>query len=96
LRSLDNSLRSRYGMTLDDYNDMFKEQKGSCAICKTHQVDLKGKLCVDHCHKSGKVRALLCYKCNNQVGVFEHSDIKALSAYVDYHNQHPQETRVCK
>lgn len=61
-------LKNMYGITLDDYNDMFNKQSGCCAICKTHQTHLKRKLFVDHCHSSNKVRELLCHHCNSLLG----------------------------
>lgn len=67
-------LKRSYGITLDDYNQMFSDQKGCCAICNRHIGDLnmkrKKNLCVDHCHKTKKVRGLLCDKCNRALGLF--------------------------
>ena len=60
-----------YGVTVDDYNKMFEDQEGKCAICKKHQIELPKKLHVDHCHKTKKVRGLLCFKCNTAIGHFE-------------------------
>ena len=53
-----------YGITPDDYNQLFQQQNGCCAICGKHQSKLKRRLDVDHDHKSGKVRGLLCNPCN--------------------------------
>jgi hypothetical protein len=70
-------LQYKYGITLDDFNKMFKEQNGVCKICKreSYMYDerIKGmkNLAVDHCHKTGKVRGLLCTKCNQGLGNFE-------------------------
>jgi len=66
----DYKFKKTYGISLEDYNQMFQEQEGSCAICGTHQVDLKKRLAVDHCHSSGRVRKLLCQKCNHGIGLF--------------------------
>jgi hypothetical protein len=63
-------LRSVYGLTLDDYDAMLKAQSGRCAICRLEPPEGK-RLCVDHCHKSTKVRALLCQRCNTLVGYLE-------------------------
>lgn len=57
-------LKTTYSITTDDYNDMFIEQGGCCAICGTHQSKLKKILRVDHCHETGRVRGLLCDGCN--------------------------------
>ena len=64
-------LKYEYGITLDQYNEMFKEQEGKCAICQRHQNKLTRTLCVDHDHKTNKVRALLCITCNTDVSVVE-------------------------
>lgn len=66
-------LKHRYGITLDEYNLMFLQQGGICAICgKPPGPDLphhwKNKLAVDHCHATGKVRGLLCNDCNAGIG----------------------------
>lgn len=59
--------RGIIGMTYDLYEDMLKNQDNKCAICKLEHSNLK-KLHVDHCHKTGKVRGLLCNNCNNGLG----------------------------
>ena len=64
------TLKRVYGITIDDYNDMFIEQGGSCAICGTHQKEFKFCLSVDHCHSTGKIRGLLCHRCNGGLGNF--------------------------
>lgn len=56
-----------YGITVADYEQMRKQQGGRCAICLT----LGDKLHVDHCHKSTKVRGLLCGRCNKGLGLFK-------------------------
>jgi len=70
-----NILKFRYNITVDDYNKLFKKQKGLCRICRESET-LKYKdnitnLSVDHCHKTGKVRGLLCRKCNKAIGLFK-------------------------
>lgn len=64
-------LKNTYGIILDDYNRMFAEQKGCCSICKIHQTELKKRLGVDHNHSTGKVRGLLCDRCNWILGPYE-------------------------
>lgn len=64
----DRFLTKTYGISLDIYNDMFTKQSGKCLGCEIHQSLLPKSLCVDHCHKSGKVRGLLCSNCNNAIG----------------------------
>ncbi|HEX4851715.1 MAG TPA: endonuclease VII domain-containing protein, partial [Puia sp.] len=60
----ENQLRTLYGVTPEKYNELFEFQRGRCAICGKHQSELKRKLFVDHNHETGKVRGLLCFKCN--------------------------------
>jgi len=57
-----------YGISLEDYNEMFIKQNGCCKICKVHQSELTKKLHVDHDHKTGKIRGLLCHNCNLAIG----------------------------
>jgi len=84
-----NFLRSRYGITLQDYNNMFKEQGGCCAICGKHQTDTAKRLYVDHCHTSGKVRQLLCQQCNSMLG-FAKDNTRTLEAAIKYINKHKE------
>lgn len=63
-------IRNRYGITTEDYNAMFIHQQGRCAICGRHQSELNQRLCIDHSHKNGVVRGLLCRKCNAAIGLF--------------------------
>lgn len=73
-----------YGLTIEDYNRMFLEQRGACSICNKKEE----KLCVDHDHKTGKVRGLLCLKCNFGLGFLQDSKILLSSAckYLDKHS----------
>lgn len=57
---------SKYGLTVEDYEKMFSAQNGQCAICGNASPDKV--LNVDHDHKTGKVRALLCNGCNTALG----------------------------
>jgi hypothetical protein len=76
-------LKQKYGISVDDYNEMFKEQKGVCFICaKEHQ---RRPLNVDHCHKTGTVRKLLCDKCNMALGLVEDST-ERLNKLMEYLN----------
>jgi len=64
-------LMAKFNMSLDDYNKLFQEQNGCCAICGKHQSELKKSLGVDHDHTTGKIRGLLCVKCNIAIGMFD-------------------------
>lgn len=62
-----------YGISHETYNDMFAAQCGVCAICGEKQSKRNGRitrLAVDHDHKTGKVRSLLCTRCNLGIGFF--------------------------
>lgn len=63
-------LYKRYGITPEQYETMFKNQHGACAICKGQNLD-GTRLSTDHCHKTGKVRGLLCDPCNRALGFFK-------------------------
>lgn len=58
----------QYGISIEQYNEMFSKQEGRCAICGRHQVEFKKRLAVDHCHKTEAVRGLLCLNCNVGIG----------------------------
>ena len=66
-----------------DFDKMYAEQKGCCAICGKHQTELKKRLNVDHDHASNKVRSLLCHNCNVGLGMFL-DDSKLLSKASKY------------
>lgn len=60
-------LERKYGMTLLDYEALLEKQGHACAIChKSHSRT--NPLHVDHCHKTGQVRGLLCTNCNTGLG----------------------------
>lgn len=67
----DAMLQREYGITLDEYFEMLEKQNYSCDICNISQKDLKKPLFVDHCHKTGKVRGLLCNNCNWTLGLMK-------------------------
>lgn len=76
-------LKRDYGITLEDFERMREEQKSLCAICGNRRHDHLGRgLSVDHCHITGKVRGLLCPRCNGNLGYFEKYREQMLS-YLD-------------
>jgi hypothetical protein len=79
--------KKRYGITLMQYNQLLTIQNNTCAICKIAETEIKhGRntyFAVDHCHISGKVRGLLCYKCNSLLG-FVNDKIETLKNAIKY------------
>jgi len=76
-----------YGLTIGQRNRMLREQHGKCYICKkSEKYKYMGRimrLSVDHNHKTGKLRHLLCRTCNTMVGYLENSNVP-LKRYVKY------------
>lgn len=70
---------AKFGLSLEDYNQMINNQQGKCAICGISDT----QLCVDHDHSTGKVRGLLCHNCNHGIGKFQ-DDIKLLNKAINY------------
>lgn len=73
------ALKRKYNITVEEYNSMMHLQENKCAICG----DMSEKLCVDHDHKTGKVRGLLCSNCNTSLGKFKDS-IQILKNAISY------------
>lgn len=79
--------KSKFGITVEDYDRIFDKQKGCCAICRMHQTELPRALGVDHNHETGKIRGLLCSYCNRGLGYFKESRgclIKAIQYITKY------------
>ena|SRR3990167_3180392 len=74
--ALNSNLKKNYGITIEQYYKMHKDQNGVCAICKgneksvDHHTGKIRRLTVDHCHATGKIRGLLCSCCNRGLGSF--------------------------
>jgi Recombination endonuclease VII len=71
----------RYGLTLEEFRAILARQGGVCAICGRGGR----RLCVDHCHTTGKVRGFLCSPCNTGLGCYEDNPefLRAASRYLD-------------
>lgn len=87
-------LKRKYGITLECYNSMLKEQNNVCYICNKPETskDRNGNtkpLAVDHCHATGEVRKLLCFACNSTLGKVNES-IDILESLVDYIKEHKE------
>lgn len=72
----DRYFKHTYGITKEEYAAMLKSQKGVCHLCKKPETMIHlgktARLCVDHCHKTGKIRGLLCNACNHAIGRLEY------------------------
>ncbi|SRR6266568_4002078 len=77
------STLKEHGVTIEQYETMFIAQKGVCKICGKEETTKKGSLSVDHCHETGKVRGLLCRKCNLGIGFLQH-DKELLTRAITY------------
>lgn len=67
---------SKYGLSKVDFLKMVVAQGGKCGICGDEIYNL----CVDHCHVSGKVRALICSNCNSGLGFFKDDPVRCVAA----------------
>lgn len=79
-------LKAKYGLTLDDYDQLVVQQNGQCAICgTTSPMGHHKRFVVDHNHITGEVRGLLCSKCNAGLGNFSDNPALMLKAalYLD-------------
>jgi len=77
-------IRKKYDMSMEDFNNLVEQQQGTCAIClKSSKIEDR-RLYVDHCHKTGRIRGLLCNTCNARLGQFSDSLIllEAAAAYL--------------
>jgi hypothetical protein len=78
----DNMLRKKYGIDIETYERMLRAQDGVCAICRRPPKTVR--LNVDHDHKTGRVRGLLCFRCNKfQVGRHTLETAKAVYDYLN-------------
>jgi len=82
-------IKCTYGIIYEDYLSMHREQDYKCKICKRHADEFKKGLVVDHNHKTGKVRALLCTNCNSQLHVLENKEL--YDKYINYLNSYKEE-----
>ena len=89
-------VKHKYGLSWEEYEHKFKEQSGTCAICKkalqlfTFETGTKLETAhVDHSHVTGKVRGLLCSKCNSGLGLFKDNEVILRNAaeYLEKHSE---------
>ncbi len=81
------NLKKVFGISVSEYESMLKEQGGSCKICgvpaEAEKLKTTKRLAVDHCHSTGRIRGLLCRKCNTGLGNFN-DDINLMTKAINY------------
>ena len=82
LKSRGRQYRTKYGVSVADFDRMMADQDDVCAICKSKCLT-GNRLCIDHDHITGEVRGLLCRKCNSAIGHFN-DDLALLTEAVRY------------
>ena len=81
----------KYGISLEDYDRMFEKQNGNCKTCGLPEINQR--LAVDHCHETGKVRGLLCSRCNLVLGRVE-ENTETLWNMIEYLKEHSLERKL--
>jgi hypothetical protein len=77
------NIKKKYGVTEEQYLKIYDKQNGLCAICGQKSQTKAGRLALDHCHKTGKIRGLLCVKCNAGIGMLQ-DDVNVLKSAILY------------
>lgn len=86
-------LKKNYDITPEEYNRMLKSQNGVCAICGEPEIQIdkrsnvKRRLAIDHDHKTGEIRGLLCIRCNVFVGRIDNNPT-VLQSVIHYLGKH--------
>ena len=80
----DKYLKKKYGISVYQYNKLLKQQKRCCAICGKNQKGERRNFAVDHCHKTGIVRGILCNYCNSRLLKYLGDDIPRAKGLVRY------------
>ena len=90
-------LQRIYGLSIEQYEAMVQQQGGVCAICLQPPKEQKATrgyrtyavLCVDHDHATGRIRSLLCHKCNRVLGLLgdDTALLRAAAEYLDEHRR---------
>lgn len=82
-------LKTLYNISILEYEDLLKKQNYACKICKLNESTLSRKLAVDHNHKTGKIRGLLCSNCNSAIGKLQDDStlIQTAAKYVQFEGE---------
>lgn len=90
LEKAEGDLRRLYGLSVEDLERLYLEQDGRCAICRESVALRDGPqgMHVDHCHRSGRVRGLLCPRCNHGIAKFSDDPyrLRMAAAYLEGSN----------
>lgn len=78
-----NIIKYKYNLNREDYLNLEKKQNGLCCICQ----EKPKTFVIDHCHKTGKVRSLICRRCNSLIG-FAKDSVELLKRAIDYLEYH--------
>ncbi len=83
-------IKNRHGISAEEYEAMLVVQEYSCAICKVKLLSRGHGTHLDHSHKTGKLRAMLCTNCNRGLGHFQ-DNTEFLKVAIDYLNSHNED-----
>lgn len=72
-QAISRSMKMNYGIDIHQYRQMLSEQKGLCKLCG--KPPRKRRLVIDHCHKTGKIRGLLCNGCNRSLALLDNPEL---------------------
>jgi len=77
-------LNRKYGIDINKFTELFNNQNNKCKLCESEiPRGTRKKWCVDHCHKTGKIRGIICNNCNLGLGVFD-DNINYLNKAIEY------------
>lgn len=85
--SLASRLKKKYGLTQEQKDELFIRHGSKCPICKSAEPQTTKRFCVDHCHKTTKIRGILCHHCNVLLG-YAKDNIEILAAAIEYLKGH--------
>ena len=87
-----NQIKAKYGISKEEYLSLIERQDNKCAICGEEETapnhwkeNQPRRLAIDHCHDSGIIRGLLCYRCNTTLGKVEDNPelLRNMAAYLE-------------
>ena len=90
-----NNIKRNFGISVKQYSELLKNQGGVCAICGSIP-NAKKRMAIDHDHKTGRIRGLLCHMCNLSLGGFRDDPemLKAAIVYLDIHAAGEHEAQI--